>query len=82
MAEDYVQSTYLQKWRVASAIRRIRLVLSNMLVMTENLGRCSDEGDQVVKLSTEFLDAQVVNVKEIVGLGLLGKTGSGKSEFR
>ena len=49
--------------------------------MTENLGRCGDERDQVMKLSAEFLDAQVVNVKEIVGLSLFGKTGSGKREF-
>ena len=49
--------------------------------MTEHLGGCGDEGDQVRELGAEFSDAIWVNVEEVVGLSLFWKTGSGMGEF-
>lgn len=49
--------------------------------MTENLGGCGNERDQVCELGAELLDAGFIDEEEKVGLSLLGKTSSIKSEL-
>ena len=57
------------------------LELRNCLVMTENLCGRSYERNQMGELGPKFLYAGMVDEKEKVCLGLLGKTGSIEMKF-
>ena len=75
MAKGYIDSSHFHNRRSGTLSRRIFLGLRDLWPqLLYDLGSCCDQGQELSKLRSKFTDIGRINLEEIEGLGLLGKT--------